>query len=468
MASLKERKDCGKKKWKVSFTYYDQFGNRKRSSKSFEKKKDAEAFKSQKNKEEQKGFCNKVYIDTFNSLIDIFLESYGKWKWAPSTYAKNKNQFNNYIRPVLGEIPVKDINLLLLQKFFIGLRNTKVVPRPNAKGPQECLSENNIFEIYKRLNKCFRYAEEQRWIEESPMKYFSYPKPENIKGEEDDENKIWETEEIKIALSKTENRQLYLLMNLAFLACTRVGELTGIRYDQIKFHIGENEPTVIRITQEVIRLSKESISNVLNKSKILYQFPNGDDKKTALTICTPKTKGSIRTIFVPDKVAIVIKEEIEYIKSISHRFKKEDRDQHLLFVNYETGRPYEKNAINKMLEKFCKENNLKVITSHSFRHMGVQETTNLTTDVKSIQALTGHITPNQISKTYSHKQKDKRLKLFKAVENEFYSETENKGNELSDSDVIGYLLKNEELLETVKNMFKNEKNRNGSQNGSRD
>lgn len=463
MASLKERKDTTKKKWQVSYTYYDHLGNRKRSSKSFDKKKDAEVYLKEVKKKENNGKKNIEYDDTMNSLINKFIEDYAKWNWAPLTYAKNVSLFDNYIRPTIGNISVKKIDSFMIKKYFLELRKVKRVPRNNAKETGELLSESIIYSIYQRLNQCFRHAVGERWIEENPLRNFAYPKPKYVK-----EKPMWKTSELKNALNINEERQMFLLLNIAFLACTRVGELTGLRYDAIKFRFGELVPTEIEINQEIIRLNKSAIEDIHKKGKVKYEYPNDKKYTTTLTICTPKTEGSNRIIYIPDNIAKILQEEVEYIKTINHSFKQEDREQCLLFIQYDTGRPYERDQINKKLKKFSNTYGLPTVTSHSFRHMGVQESSVITKDIKSIQANTGHSSDDMIRKIYMHEDPDKRIKLMKAIENEFYADSSNENSNIESKDILSYILRNPELLEQIQKAVKDQKKQNGSQNGSQE
>ena len=100
--------------------------------------------------------------------------------------------------------------------------------------------------------------------------------------------------------------------------------------------------------------------------------------------------------------------------------------------------------------------------------MGVQESSVITKDIKSIQANTGHSSDDMIRKIYMHEDPDKRIKLMKAIENEFYGNPSNENANIESKDILSYILRNPELLEQIQKAVKDQKKQNGSQNGSQE
>ena len=107
-----------------------------------------------------------------------------------------------------------------------------------------------------------------------------------------------------------------MAINLAFSCSLRMGELLGLTWDCVDISpvsIEQGRASIF-IEKELQRVNRNAMEN-LNGKDILFKFPpTFASTHTALVLKTPKTKTSVRKVFLPKTVAEMLairKEEIE-------------------------------------------------------------------------------------------------------------------------------------------------------------
>ena len=123
----------------------------------------------------------------------------------------------------------------------------------------------------------------------------------------------------------------------------------------------------------------------------MHIFPAVMGKNTtALVLKTPKTKTSVRKVFLPKAVAEMLIERRKQIDEYKDYFGDEYTDYNLVFCNT-MGRPIEGGEINTLLHKLIQENNLPKVVFHSIRHTSTTYKLKLSGgDIKAVQGDTGH------------------------------------------------------------------------------
>lgn len=85
---------------------------------------------------------------TVRELLVDYMEIYGVNKWAMSTYDAKNSLINNYINPIIGDIPLSDLNPRMMEKFYLDLLKVKSKVINNRKPEHEyltsLLAENRI------------------------------------------------------------------------------------------------------------------------------------------------------------------------------------------------------------------------------------------------------------------------------------------------------------------------------------
>ena len=155
--------------------------------------------------------------------------------------------------------------------------------------------------------------------------------------------------------------------------------------------------------------------DVLNGKDILYQFPAVfDEGRTVTVLKRPKTKSSIRTVYLPDHVLDALQEWKGTLKPVK-------RNQPDLILRYSNGRPLSEETLPRLLEKQLLQLRLPVVSFHSLRHSSISYKLVLTGgNIKAVQGDSGHAQAEMITERYGHIIDTCRRQCAQDFEIEFY------------------------------------------------
>ena len=136
---------------------------------------------------------------------------------------------------------------------------------------------------------------------------------------------------------------------------------------------------------------------------------------------TPKTKTSVRKVFLPATVAKMLQERKRQVDEMIEIFGDEYYDYNLVFC-HSSGRPMEGQVINRALKQLIREHNLPDVVFHSFRHASITYKLKWNGgDMKSVQGDAGHARMDMITNVYSHIIDDDRRFNAQKFEEQFYN-----------------------------------------------
>ena len=140
-----------------------------------------------------------------------------------------------------------------------------------------------------------------------------------------------------------------------------------------------------------------------------------------LVLKEPKTKTSIRKVFLPKTVAeMLLKRQAEQ-NELKELFGDEYTDYGLVFCS-PMGTPIEGQVINRALNKLIEDNGLPKVVFHSLRHSSITYKLKLNGgDMKSVQGDSGHAQLKMVADVYSHIIDEDRRLNAKRFEDAFYS-----------------------------------------------
>ena len=139
------------------------------------------------------------------------------------------------------------------------------------------------------------------------------------------------------------------------------------------------------------------------------------------TMNDPKTKTSVRKIFLPSTVAQMLLERKNQTDEMKELFGDEYLDYNLVFC-HSSGRPMEGQVINRALKKLIKDNDLPDIVFHSFRHASITYKLKWNGgDMKSVQGDSGHARMDMVADVYSHIIDEDRRYNAQKFEEQFYN-----------------------------------------------
>ena len=264
---------------------------------------------------------------------------------------------------------------------------------------------------------------------------------------------------------------LSLALNLAFSCSLRIGEMLGLTWDCIDIapQSIENGSAYIFVNKELQRVTRGALDDLSDKGVIKKFPPCIASTHTALVLKEPKTKTSIRRVYLPKTVAYMLVERKKEIDELMELFGDEYIDNNLVFCS-SNGRPMESQVINRAFNKLIKENGLPHVVFHSLRHSSITYKLKLNGgDMKSVQGDSGHAQVKMVADVYSHIIDEDRCINAQRLEEAFYSskipdpveDTEPKTadtavteSDESDAAKILELLKNPETAALLKQLAK--------------
>lgn len=336
----------------------------------------------------------------FSELADEWFEQY-KNTVRESTYVAQKLAYKKHIFPLFGNLKISRISIPYCQKQV-----------------------NHWYSYYKKYSNLigltssvFKYALSLRLIRSNPMDAVIRPKRKKRIDEERYSAPYYEKEELLefLEIAKNYPDPIYPIFRILAFTGLRKGELLALRWKDIDF--------------EKSTLSVKQTLATCDKWEIKFQVP--------------KTEKSLRTISIDSETLQVIKrwqlKQKEYFLRMGIKPTKDG--EQLLFVS-EENKPLYLDYVNHNLKIIIKENNLKRITPHGFRHTHCSLLFESGASLKEVQVRLGHTDIKTTMDIYTHVTK---------------RQTEETANRFAD-----FMSSTEEKqggLQKVKSMVKSEKSR---------
>lgn len=266
----------------------------------------------------------------------------------------------------IGNIYVDVLNYRQIQKFITSLAKKGV-----NKHTGEGLSQKTQKHYVTFISDVLSYARTCGLITDNPCTKVKTVKT-GVK-----EKEIYSLEELKTLLNLINEKadlQHRVMFNLLAYCGMRRGELMGLEFKDIDF---ENN------TLEIVRTSN---------------YQNGD---TGIYTSTPKTKSSIRELYLqPDLVKLIKEWQHEQQKTAEKcgdLWAYSDR----LFINWR-GEPMRPYYPYKWLKDFCEKEHVPFKGLHSFRHTVATQSIVNGADVSTVSAILGHSTVSTTLNIYTH------------------------------------------------------------------
>ena len=354
---------------------------------------------------------------TVSEFLHEFVQKYGEKRWVASTYDGNVGLLENYVYPYLGDKKLRSIRTKTVDDYYhFLLFEAEPVTNP-GKPKREHLTTSIIHDIHKVLRCAFNQAVKWEMISRNPVLNATLPKCETKPRE------IWTADTLFHALELCDDDNLALALNLAFSCSLRMGEMLALTWDCIDISAESisHDCASIFVNKELQRVQKQSLE-MLDGKGVIKVFPSIlVSKHTALVLKEPKTKTSIRKVFLPKTVAeMLLKRQAEQ-NELKELFGDEYTDYGLVFCS-PMGTPIEGQVINRALNKLIEDNGLPKVVFHSLRHSSITYKLKLNGgDMKSVQGDSGHAQLKMVADVYSHIIDEDRRLNAKRFEDAFYS-----------------------------------------------
>ncbi len=410
---------CKRNKFNVVYSYYDEAGKRHQKWEAFSTMPEAKQRKSEIEYKQQLGSFTIPTCNTLTELLKEYVSLYGKTKWAINGYSSNTGLIRHYIAPKLGELRLKEITPRVLEMFYQGLLKTPAVPLMTDKKYRQTgkfVQPPTIRKIHNLLHSAFNQAEKWELIEKNPAKFATLPKYEM------QERDIWDSQTLFHAIDCCEDERLKLCLNLAFSCSLRIGELLGLTWDCVDISeesIATGKAHIV-VNKQLQRVNKRSMEATDSKD-VLTTFPEiGSQNNTVLILKKPKTRASIRKIFLPKTVAENLTKWKMEQDLLIEQLGAEYHDYNLVIAG-SRGQPVESNIIRKSMRQLIEANELPQVCFHSLRHSSITYKLKLNGgDIKAVQGDSGHAQATMVTDQYSHILDESRRNNVQLFEQAFY------------------------------------------------
>ena len=275
-----------------------------------------------------------------------------------------------------------------------------------------------VREIHKLLRNAFNQAVRWELIARNPVLNATLPK------EEHKEREIWTADMLAKAMEVCDDPILLLALNLAFSCSLRMGEMLGLTWDcvDVSPHSIDAGNASIFVNKELQRVTRGALDDLSDKGVIKKFPPCIASTHTALVLKEPKTKTSIRRVYLPKTVAKMLVDRKAEIDELKDLFGDEYIDNDLVFCT-SNGRPMESQIINRAFNKLIKENGFPHVVFHSLRHSSITYKLKLNGgDMKAVQGDSGHAQMKMVADVYSHIIDEDRCINAQRFEDAFYSQ----------------------------------------------
>jgi len=353
---------------------------------------------------------------TVAEMIEGYIKAYGLKSWQSSTLSTNRALANNYIMPLIGSYKLSEVTPRFLQSFIDALPSFDAVNPHPASSSTKKISERTCIDIFKILRPAFNMAVVWGEIPTSPALAVVLPTiPECDRDQ-------WTENEYLHALSLCDNDLLHLSMCLVFACSLRSGELVGLTWDRVnitKSNISKNSSSIY-VDKTIQRIKKSSLEDTKMRDIILV-FPQEKMNGTTVRVLKkPKTKKSIRKVFLPQSVAELL---------LLHKSRQDEQKAFLgtgyndynLVIAQPDGSPIEVKDLSKRFINFTKKHNLREVDFYSLKHSSITAKLRATHDVKAVQGDTGHATADMIHNVYAQTLDEDRINTAAIMEELVFS-----------------------------------------------
>ncbi len=327
---------------------------------------------------------NGIYIEntniTFGAWLDEWLEVYAKPSVKLSTYGSYEGYIRNHIKPEIGKIKLSALRADILQKFINQkLKNgrcdkVKDVNTNKLVTKKGGLSEKTIKNMYNMIHSALKQAYKNGLVNQNVSELITLPKQKR------NEMRVLSLEEQKALQSAVQDERLGIGIILSLFTGIRLGELLGLKFDDIDF---ENKTITIRRT--------------LNRLKVY----DNSEKKTDIVIGEPKTNKAKRVIPIQEFLIPLLKAHKTIVLTEQIKVANLYKNNGFVICN-EFGNYIEPRTYQDFFKRMLRKSEIENTNFHTLRHTFATRALESGFDVKVLADILGHADASTTLNKYAH------------------------------------------------------------------
>ncbi len=275
-----------------------------------------------------------------------------------------KGQYNNHIKPVIGNMKLKEITTPKLTRIMKSMT----------------LNPQTVKKVYVVIQSIFRRGVEQGFIRESPCHNVILPKKKDGKKKMSlDENEIKRF--MELLDTKPWDEDFKRIIKVLLYTGMRSGECLGLMWEDIDF-------------DEMTITINHNLTDIGGKHKL----------------GSPKTESSRRVIGMSDVLASIFREQKAYIDRMSAALGKNFAHPEMVFTSA-LGNYRDRNSVYHSLKRFTKGTEFENLTLHQLRHCNATLLLNSGVDLKVVSEHLGHRDINITADIYADVLKSTKAKV---------------------------------------------------------
>lgn len=323
-------------------------------------------------------FINKSDNPTVEQWCHEWLWSYKRNSVKQKTFDQYETILRTHIIPDIGDIRLADLKTMHIQR---------IINKMHDSG----LSHRTIEVMKIVIHAALKQAQRNKLVSENVCENVVLPRkqPKHIRV-------LNEDEQTKLIAALKDN---YIGRGLLFALYTgmRRGEVLALKWSDYD----KNEKTI-------------SITKALSRVRTY----NKDGNKTMLTVTTPKTDTSIRTVPLIDKAVELLAEhkrkQERYMELVGDYYTDND-----LIFSSSRGDYLDPGNFNRKLNKTVKKIGIAQISPHALRHSFATRGLEAEVSLKAMQELLGHSSITVTGDIYTHILKEQKRKEISKLNDVF-------------------------------------------------
>lgn len=339
----------GRNSWRVTVSYYDSSGNRKRKSSCHKTKTEALEKLAKYQSDISLGTIKENSEQTLSDALDDWLRFQAKEKVSKATYRRYAGLIKDHITPRIGAVRIQKAKP----------EHVQFVLNEMKESGQSSSSRRQCYTVF---NQTFKRYIVKRVIDFNPCDAVQCPAKDHT------EHKILASDQIIKIIDKSKSYRLHALVVVAFTTGMRTSELIALKWEDIDLEKG-----YLSVRRKAVDVSGE------------------------MDIGKPKTKSSKRNIKLPEITIAALKK---------HRKKMDAEKKHdseWVFCDTIGGLLDRRNLIERTFKKVMEDAEIPFVNIHgATRHSLATALLKDGVHPKMVQEILGHSSIAVTLDIYSH------------------------------------------------------------------